>query len=173
MEIRTKPLELCKTRIKKSSLDMLNFYVVWTGRDLVDDTDKSTTCRRKSRAPPRKIQKMKVLSKTWVSPNNPLYISHQKLKTFTFWHQRTKQRNHRTSKATTEDWLFNQEEINWIFLERSLQVKTGKTSARLQLVKSWNDQQVQWHYQCRHVQAQTPVPCRSPTLSTKYALKAS
>ena len=30
-EIRSKPLELCRTRIKKSSLDMLNFYVVSAG----------------------------------------------------------------------------------------------------------------------------------------------
>ena len=65
---------------------MLNFYVVSAGRDLVNDTDRSTTCRSKSRAPPlqRKMQKMKVLPKTWVSPNNRLIISDQKLKTFTF-----------------------------------------------------------------------------------------
>ena len=65
---------------------MLNFYVVSTGRDMVNDTDRSTTPRSKSRAPPlqRKIQKMKVLPKTWVLPNNRLIISDQKLKTLTF-----------------------------------------------------------------------------------------
>ena len=65
---------------------MLNFYVVSAGRDMVNDTDKSTTCRSKFKATPlqRKLQKMKVLPKTWVSPNNRLNISHQKLKTFTF-----------------------------------------------------------------------------------------
>ena len=65
---------------------MLNFYVVSAGRDMVNDTDSSTTCRSKFWAPPlqRKMQKMKVLSKTWVSPNNRLNISDQKLKTFTF-----------------------------------------------------------------------------------------
>ena len=61
---------------------MLNFYVISAGRDLVNETDRSTTCRSKSRAPPlkRKIQKMKVLPKTWVSPNNRLIILDQKLK---------------------------------------------------------------------------------------------
>ena len=65
---------------------MLYFYVVTAGRDMVNDTDRSTTCRNKSRAPPlqRKIQKMKVLSNTWFSPNNRLNYSDQKLKTFTF-----------------------------------------------------------------------------------------
>ena len=79
-------MELCKTRIKNSSLDMLKFYVVSANRDMVNDTDRSSTCRSRSRAPPlqRKIQKMKVLPKTWVSPNNRLNISDQKLKTFTF-----------------------------------------------------------------------------------------
>ena len=61
---------------------MLNFYVFSADRDLVNDTDRSTTCRSKSRAPPlkRKIQKMNVLPKTWVSPNNRLIILDQKLK---------------------------------------------------------------------------------------------
>ena len=85
-EIRSKPLELCKTRIKNSSNNMPNFYVVSAGRDMFNDTDRSTTPWSKSRASPlqRKIQKMKVLSKTWVSLNNRLIISDQKLKTFTF-----------------------------------------------------------------------------------------
>ena len=65
---------------------MLNFYIVSAGRDMVNDTDRSTTCRGKTRAPQlqRKIQKMKVLSKTWASFNNRLSYSDQKLKTFTF-----------------------------------------------------------------------------------------
>ena len=65
---------------------MLNFYVVSTGPDMVDDTDRSTTCRSKIRAPPlqSKIHKMKVLLKTWVSPNNRLNTSDQKLRTFKF-----------------------------------------------------------------------------------------
>ena len=65
---------------------MLKFYVVSAGRDMVNDTDMSATCRSRSRAPPlqRKIQEMKVLPKTWVSPDNRLILSEEKLKTFTF-----------------------------------------------------------------------------------------
>ena len=65
---------------------MLNFYVVSAARDMVNDTDRSTTLRSKFWAPPlqRKLQKMKILPKTWVSLNNRLIISDQKLKTFTF-----------------------------------------------------------------------------------------
>ena len=44
-------LELCKTRAKKSSPDMFNFYVVLAGHDIVTDTDRATTCRCKFKAP--------------------------------------------------------------------------------------------------------------------------
>ena len=56
---------------------MFNFYVVFAGYDMVTDAGRATTCRSKSTAPPlqRKIEKMKVLLKTWVSPNNRLIIS--------------------------------------------------------------------------------------------------
>ena len=64
---------------------MLKCYVVSTGRDMVNDTDRSTTCQNKLRAPPlqRKMQKMKVLPKAFVPPNNCLILPAQKLKTFT------------------------------------------------------------------------------------------
>ena len=48
----SKPLDYCKTRFKKSSLDMLKFYVVSGGRDKVKVTDRSTTHRSIFRAPP-------------------------------------------------------------------------------------------------------------------------
>ena len=65
---------------------MFNFYVVSAGADMVNDTDRSTTCRSIFKAAPlqRKVQEMKVLPKTWVSPNNRLNNSDQKLKTWTF-----------------------------------------------------------------------------------------
>ena len=86
MEIRSKPLELCKTRIKSSSLDMLNFYVISVGRDMVDDTDKSATPPSKSELHhyKEKLKKLKGLPKIWVSPNNCLIFSDRKLKSFTF-----------------------------------------------------------------------------------------
>ena len=76
---------------------MLKFYVVSTGPDMVNETDKSTTCRSNFRAPPlkRKIQKMKVLPKTRVSPNNRLNNSDQELKTCTFG---IREQNRRTKK---------------------------------------------------------------------------
>ena len=48
---RSKLLELCKTRTKKSSPDMFNFYVIFVGHDMVTDTGKATTCGYKFKAP--------------------------------------------------------------------------------------------------------------------------
>ena len=47
----SKLLELCKTRAKKSSPDMFNFYVDFAGHDIATETDRATTCRRKFKAP--------------------------------------------------------------------------------------------------------------------------
>ena len=92
---------------------MLKFYVVSAGRDIVNDTERSTTRRSRSRAPPlqRKIQKMEVLPKTWVSPNKRLILSqiNSKLSRLAI---ENKTRNRKTSKATTEDGSCNQELIN-------------------------------------------------------------
>ena len=65
---RLKQLRLCKTKTKKSSPDMFNFYVVLAGNDKVTDAGRATTCRRKFKAPclQTKLQKLKDLSKTWV-----------------------------------------------------------------------------------------------------------
>ena len=41
-------MELCKTKTKKSSPDMFNFYVVLAGHDKVSD---ATMCRLKIKAP--------------------------------------------------------------------------------------------------------------------------
>ena len=76
---------------------MFNFYVVLAGREKVADSGRATTCRNKFRAPPlqTKLQKVKVLPKTWLSPNNRLKISDQRLKTFTFG-------NREQNKGTTK-----------------------------------------------------------------------
>ena len=44
-------MELCKTKIKKSSPDMLNSYLSAAARDMVTDNDSCTTCRSKFKAP--------------------------------------------------------------------------------------------------------------------------
>ena len=55
---------------------------------------------------------MKDLSKTWVSPNNRLNISDQKLKTFTFGNREQNKGTTKPQKKTTEDGPCNQELIN-------------------------------------------------------------
>ena len=52
-----------KTRAKKSSPDMFNFYVVLAGHDMVIDAGMANTCRRKFKSPwlQTKVQKMKDL----------------------------------------------------------------------------------------------------------------
>ena len=47
---RIKLLELCKSRTKKSSPDLFNFYVISAGQGMVKDNDGATTCRRKFKA---------------------------------------------------------------------------------------------------------------------------
>ena len=85
-QLKLKVLELGKTRTKKASLDMFDYYAILAGHDKVKVAGRATTSQSKSRALPiqRKIQKMKVFSRIWVSFNNCLKYSDQKLKTFTF-----------------------------------------------------------------------------------------
>ena len=72
---RSKLLEVCKTRTKKSSLDMLNFYLASSARDMVTDNDNSTTCRSKVKARSLKLnKKMNDLSKTMAPANKRLKI---------------------------------------------------------------------------------------------------
>ena len=49
--IRSKPLELYKTRTRKSRPDLLNFNVVLTGHDMITDTGRATTWRLKIKEP--------------------------------------------------------------------------------------------------------------------------
>ena len=58
-DFRSKLLELCNTRPKKSSLDMLNFYLLSAARDMVTENDSSTTCRIEVRAPALKTNTKK------------------------------------------------------------------------------------------------------------------
>ena len=48
---RSHLLELCKTRSKKSSPDMLNFYVILAGHDMITEAGRVTMCRWKIKAP--------------------------------------------------------------------------------------------------------------------------
>ena len=57
-------MEICKTRTKKSSPDMFNFYVVLAGRDTagLPHIGKNSKPHRYK----QNVQKMKDLPKTWV-----------------------------------------------------------------------------------------------------------
>ena len=67
-----KLLGLCKTRAKKSSLDMFNFNVVLAGHDMVIDTSRATTCRRKIK--PQSLQTKSTRSEgTPKNMNNIVY----------------------------------------------------------------------------------------------------
>ena len=61
--IGLKLLELCKTRSKKSSPDLFNFYVVLAGHYKITNAGEDTTCRRKFKASSlqTKVRKMKEL----------------------------------------------------------------------------------------------------------------
>ena len=48
---RLKLSGFCKTRTKKSSPEMFNFYVVLAGSDIITDAERATTCRCNFRAP--------------------------------------------------------------------------------------------------------------------------
>ena len=48
---RIELFDLCKTRTKKSSPDLFNFYVISAGDDLANGVGRATTCRRKFKAP--------------------------------------------------------------------------------------------------------------------------
>ena len=48
---RMKLFELCKTRTKKSSPELFNFYVISLGHDMANDAGRATTCRHTFKAP--------------------------------------------------------------------------------------------------------------------------
>ena len=110
---RFKRLELCKTRTKKSSPDLFNFYVVLASHDMVTDAGRATTCRRKFKAPwfQTKIQKTKGFPKTWVLTGKSLKISDEK-KHISCSDQTTPSKT-RSLNATNEDGAFvcNQQEF--------------------------------------------------------------
>ena len=52
-------MELCKTRTKKSSPDLFNFYVISAGLDMASDAGRATTCWRNFKAPWLKTKRTK------------------------------------------------------------------------------------------------------------------
>ena len=102
---------------------MLNFYAVSDGSDMVNDTDRSTTCRYKFRAPP--LQR-KVLPKTRVSPNNRLNNSDQKLKTCTFGIREQNKETTKLEKQQLKEDLVTRKKETKIILREAFRLKLSK-----------------------------------------------
>ena len=69
------------------------------------------------------VQKMKGLLKKWVLTGKGLKFSNQKKPKNPVIAWRTKQKNHKTPGAKTEQEPCSQEEINWSKIEKSIQNK--------------------------------------------------
>ena len=104
---------------------MLKFYVASAARDMIKYTERSTTCWRKSRAPPlqRELQKMKVFSKAWVPPNNRLNYSDQKLKTFTIGIREQNKGTTKPQKQQLKMDLVTRKKKTKIFLREAFRLK--------------------------------------------------
>ena len=117
---RIKLLEHCKTRIKKSNPDLLTFYVVSGGHDIANDAGRATTCRRIFKAPWLQTERTKNEgSSEKMSLNGERFkFSNQKKPKNPVIAWRTKQKNHKTPGAKTEQEPCSQEEINWSIIEK-------------------------------------------------------
>ena len=62
---RIKLLELCKTRTKKSSHDLFNFYVISASHDMANDTGRATTSGRIFKAPWLQTERTKKWRAFW------------------------------------------------------------------------------------------------------------
>ena len=118
--------EFCKTRAKKSSPDMFNFYIVLAGHDKVTDAGRATTCRRKLKTPSlqAKDTQNEEISKTCLATGKLIEDFRQKN---TSSLDQTTQRNTGRVNATFVDGSCNQEKIN-----------LRKTEKKYSDLKSWN-----------------------------------
>ena len=126
---RIKLFELCKTRTKKSSPDLINFYVISAGHDLANDAGRATTCRCIFKAPWLQTERTKRqdLLKNRVLTGKQFEDFRQKGSKNSLLSRRTKQKNDNTPKAKTEYKTGCQDEINWSKIEKSIQNKTVRT----------------------------------------------
>ena len=92
---RIKLLELCKTRTKKSSPDLFNFYVTSSGHHMADDAGRATTCRRNFRAPWLQTERTKN-----EGPSEKLSFNGEQFENFE--PKKTKKSSHRMENKTKE-----------------------------------------------------------------------
>ena len=57
--LQIKIVGICKTKAKKWSPDMFNFYAVLPGHDKISDACRATRCRRKFKGPSLQTKKAK------------------------------------------------------------------------------------------------------------------
>ena len=122
---RKELFELCKTRTKKSSPDLFKFYLFSAGHDMANDAGRATTCRRNFKAPRLQTERTKNEGPSEKMSFNGEQFENFKLKKprnpIFLW--RTKQKNHNTLKAKTENEPCSQEEINWRKTGKNIQNK--------------------------------------------------
>ena len=126
---RSKLLEFCKTRTKKSSPDMFNFYVVLAGHDKVNDAGRATTCRRKFTAP-------SLQTKCTKNEGPPEYMG---FKGKTVWRFQTKKRTETFSRPSKNNPVEYKDPdcVNWrrpSLKVRSKQNKIWKKSIQIKTV---------------------------------------
>ena len=126
---RKKPLELCKTRTKKSSPDLFNFYVISARYDMVNDAGRATTCRRNFKAPWLQTERTKNEgSSEKMSFNGEQFENFNQKKTKKYQSPYGEQKNEpQDPEAKTEHEPISQEEIDWSIFEKSIQNKTVRT----------------------------------------------
>ena len=101
---RIKLFEICKTRTKKSSPDLFNFYVISAGLDMASDTGRVTTCWRNFKAPWLQTERTK-------SEGSSEKMSFNAETVLKFQTEKTKKSSHRMENKTKEPR--NPEGKNW------------------------------------------------------------
>ena len=117
---RIKLFELCKTRTKKSSPDLVSFYVMSASHDMANDAGRLPRAGAISKPHYYKqnVQKMMGLLKKWVLTGKQFEDIRQKNSKTPLLSWRRKQNNHKTPGPKTEHEPCSHEEINWSKFEK-------------------------------------------------------
>ena len=101
---RIKLFELCKTRTKKSSPDLFNFYIISAGPDMASDAGRATTYWRNLKAPWLQTERTKIEGSSEKMSFNAETV-------WKFQTEKTKKSIHRMENKTKEPR--NNEGKNW------------------------------------------------------------
>ena len=92
------------------------------------DTGRAATRKRKFKPPWLQTERTKKgLLKKWVLTWKQFEDFIEKISKIPLLPKRTKQKNHNTPRAKTEQETCSQEEVNWSKIERSIQNETVRT----------------------------------------------